>query len=111
MEPLKEIKNNNILELTGSQSVLARSSAPKKGAEEAATEFESLLLKQMLSEMWESVPKEGLLSGGRAEEMYYDLYHQSVADSISQGGGIGIKEELLDDMLKTEDKRRNNSSK
>ena len=77
-----------------------------KTAEEAAQDFEGLLLKQMLSEMWQTIPKEGVLEGGRAEEMYYDMFHESVADSIAKNGGIGIKDELLEDMKRQEKKGR-----
>jgi len=58
----------------------------------------------MLSEMWQTIPKEGILKGGRAEEMYYDMFHENVANSIAEGGGIGIKEELLEDMKRQERK-------
>jgi flagellar protein FlgJ len=75
-----------------------------KTAEQAAQDFEALLLKQMLSEMWQTVPKEGMLEGGRAEEMYYDMFHENIANSIAEGGGIGIKEELLEDMKRQENK-------
>jgi Rod binding domain-containing protein len=82
----------------------ARASQGVKTAEDAAKDFESLLLKQMLSEMWQTIPKEGILEGGRAEEMYYDMFHESVADSIAENGGIGIKKELLEDMKRQERK-------
>jgi Rod binding domain-containing protein len=81
-----------------------RASQGVKTAEDAAQDFEALLLKQMLSEMWQTIPKEGVLEGGRAEEMYYDMFHESVADSIAENGGIGIKEELLEDMKRQERK-------
>jgi Rod binding domain-containing protein len=82
----------------------ARSGQGVKTAEDAAQDFEALLLKQMLSEMWQTIPKEGVLEGGRAEEMYYDMFHENVADSIAKSGGIGIKEELLEDMKRQERK-------
>jgi flagellar protein FlgJ len=74
-----------------------------KSAEAAAEEFEALLLKQMISEMWTAIPKEDG-SSSREQEMYYDMYHDSIARSISEGGGIGIKEELLSDMTKQANK-------
>ena len=63
-------------------------------AKEAARQFEALLLHQMLNSMSANVPKDSLISGGREDEFTRDMYNQALADSISKGHGIGIKDIL-----------------
>ena len=96
MEDLKVLP----FELT--KSSLARKAKVKENVEGAAKEFESLFLKQMLTEMWKSVPKSGFLSGGRAEEYYYDMYHENLANDLAEKGGIGLQQVLIDGMRKYE---------
>jgi len=114
MDGIKGIKNHGVAAPTlnrkeDSEPVTGKIGGPRasqgvKTAEQAAQDFEALLLNQMLSEMWQTVPKEGVLEGGRAEKMYYDMFHENVANSIAESGGIGIKEELLEDMKRQEGK-------
>ena len=63
-------------------------------AKEAARQFESLLLHQMFNSMSANVPKDSLFSAGREDEFSRDMYNQALADSISKGQGIGIKDIL-----------------
>jgi flagellar protein FlgJ len=72
--------------------------------EKAATQFEALLLHQMLKEMWNSVPKDGLLSGSHEEEMYRDMLNEGIANEIAEKQSIGIKDVLVRDMKKFEKK-------
>ena len=68
--------------------------------EKAATDFEALMLSQMLKSMWKSVESSGLLSGSREESMYRDMLNDSLAKDISNGQGIGIKEVIVRDLKK-----------
>lgn len=68
-------------------------------AEESATEFESLLVQQMIQSMWKAVPKNGLLSGGYEEEMYQDMLQKEVATHIAKHQSIGVKDVVLNEML------------
>jgi len=61
----------------------------------AAEEFEGLLVQEMLKSMWQTVPKEGLLSGSREEEYYRDMLSESLGQEISKGQGIGIKSVIM----------------
>lgn len=71
-----------------------------KNPEEAAKQFEAMLLKQMIDSMWSTVPKNGVLSSSNEEGMYRDMLNEALASSISEGRGIGIKEVILRDMNK-----------
>ena len=72
--------------------------------EKASSQFEALLLNQMINSMWKAVPNQGLLSGSREEEMYRDMLNQAVADSISTGRGIGIKNVVMKELKAAEKK-------
>lgn len=64
-------------------------------AEKAATQFEALLLHQMINEMWSSVPKGGFLSGSSEEAMYRDMFNEALATNIAETKSIGVKDVIL----------------
>ena len=69
----------------------------ESSAKEAAEQFEALLLHELFQEMWNSVPSNGLISGGREEEYYRDMLSEGMAQSAAKGQGVGIKEVILKD--------------
>jgi len=71
-----------------------------KQPEEAAKQFEALLVKQMLDSMWSTVPKGGIVSGSNEESLYRDMFNEALSNSISEGSGIGIKDVILKDFNK-----------
>jgi flagellar protein FlgJ len=71
-----------------------------KQPEEAAKQFEALLVKQMLDSMWSTVPKGGIVSGSNEESLYRDMFNEALSNSISEGKGIGIKDVILKDFNK-----------
>lgn len=74
--------------------------------ENAATQFEALLLHQMFKEMWNSVPKNGMLSGSREEELYRDMLNESLADSIAKQQGIGIRDVIAKDIKEIQQQKK-----
>ena len=81
-------------------------SAHDKEIESAATQFEAMLVQQMLKEMWAAVPKNGLLSGSHEEEVYQDMFQQILAEHIATKQSIGVKDVIIRDIKATE--ARNN---
>jgi len=63
----------------------------------AATQFEALLLHQMLNSMWATVPKSEL-TGSKEEEMYRDMLNQAMAEDIAENQSIGIKDVIAKDI-------------
>lgn len=66
---------------------------------EAARQFESVLLRQILSQAQKPLFKNSLFpSGGTANAIYQDMITQQLADRISEGGTFGfaavLKKEL-----------------
>ena len=66
--------------------------------EKSATQFEALLLQQMFKSMWESLPKEGMLSGSREEELFRDMLNETLAKEVSERQSIGIKAIVMKEM-------------
>jgi len=56
----------------------------------ACSEFESLFLNYMLKAMRETVPKTGLLSGGRAESVYSSMMDMHLSREIAMKRSIGL---------------------
>jgi len=76
--------------------------AAGRDLDKAATEFEAMLLQEMLKSMWKNVPSEGMLSGSREEELYRDMLNEAMAANISENQSIGIKEVILREMKNDE---------
>jgi flagellar protein FlgJ len=72
--------------------------------QEVARQFEALLVKQMIDSMWSTVPKGGMISGSHEEGMYRDMLNEALAQSISEGKGIGVKDVILNDINKVNKK-------
>lgn len=75
--------------------------SPEK-IKDAAQQFEALLVQQMMQAMWKTVPQEGILSGSREEEYFRDMLNQALAESISKGQGIGVREVIEREMGRME---------
>ncbi len=74
---------------------------------EAARDFEALLVKEMLESMWATVPSQGGILGGSKEEEYYrDMLNQGLAKNIADGAGIGIKDVIYKDIKKLDDNQK-----
>jgi Rod binding domain-containing protein len=68
---------------------LADKSLDKKDKEivKAAQDFEALLLQQMFSSMWK-----GTVETSNEESLYRDMLNQAIAEEMSKGRGLGLKE-------------------
>lgn len=68
---------------TGAEPALAAQDEEKLGA--ASQQFEAILLRQFLSESMKP-----LLEGGPSGQVYGYLLTDTLADSMSKGGGMGL---------------------
>jgi peptidoglycan hydrolase FlgJ len=75
---------------TGKNPRASRSVSQDSKINSACTEMESLFIQNMFKEMRTSIPKGGLTSGGKAEEMFTDMLDAEMAKSFSASGGIGL---------------------
>ena len=72
---------------------------PNQASEEkqAAQQFEAYMVQMMIREMRKTVPK-GMFSS-QSMEVFMDLMDQSIAEQISQNGGMGFSASLEQAML------------
>jgi peptidoglycan hydrolase FlgJ len=62
---------------------------PQGAVHQAAKQFESLFMQQVLKSMRDSVPKSELMGGGTANDMYTEMLDQQLAQSLSgRPGGL-----------------------
>ena len=72
--------------------------------DKAAGGFEALLLHQMLKEMYSSIESGGVFGENSNEAgIYKDMFVQAIADSVSSGRGIGVKDFLRKELVKLTD--------
>jgi flagellar protein FlgJ len=65
---------------------------------EACKDFQSIFVKQMLDAMRKTVNEQGLLYGGRAEEIFEDMLYEKYAQKISDTAGLGLDEMMYDQL-------------
>ncbi len=92
----KSVNNRSTLDVT------RREAAAQAEREKAATDFEALLLQQMVQSMWKAVPSEGLLSGSNEESMYRDMLSEQFSHELAKSQSLGLKEAVLGEMTKKE---------
>lgn len=60
----------------------------------ACRDLEALFIQQLLSAMRRTVPKSGLIDGGRAEEIATSMLDAELSKSMAGAGGLGLAEVL-----------------
>ena len=63
---------------------------------EACSELEALFISYLLKEMRATIPKTGLISGGRAEEIYTSMLDTQISKEMASQRGIGLSSLILD---------------
>ena len=86
------------------QPALQAKSARPDGADPAAArkvarEFEAMFVAQMMKSMRETVGKDTLTGGGRAEETFRSLLDQEYAAEAARSGGIGLAQSIERELL------------
>jgi len=67
---------------------------------QAAQQFASLFIFQLLQEMRKTIPKSGLFDGGREQEMYEQMVDERLADLIATNGQFGIASTIHQQLFK-----------
>jgi len=82
------------------------SSAGDAKLKKQCREFESFLYNSMLKAMRATVPKDGLFTGGQAEEIYRSMldleYAQTMADKMNSGLADALYNQLMQKQQKLE---------
>lgn len=69
-------------------------------AEQVAKQFERMFISEMLAPMFQGIQTDGLTGGGNAEATFRPMLIDQYADAISRGGGIGISDSVLKEILR-----------
>lgn len=71
---------------------------------QAAEEFESVFLAEMLKPMFAEIDKgDGMFDGGSGEEIYRSMMVQEYGKALSKSGGFGIADAVEREMLKIQE--------
>jgi len=74
-----------------------------KKIDKAASDFEALLLHQMLKSMWKTVEHSGLFAeDNNASQIFRDMLNEAIANSTAEGRGIGIKKYLREELIRAD---------
>jgi flagellar protein FlgJ len=69
-------------------------------AEAVAQQFERMFIAEMLGPMFQGLETDGPFGGGNAEASFRPMLIDQYADAIAKGGGVGIAESVLKEILK-----------
>lgn len=58
-------------------------------------DFESFFMREVIKAMRDTVPKNSLLHGGNAEEIYKSMYDDQLATNMAKEGDSGISQALF----------------
>jgi peptidoglycan hydrolase FlgJ len=82
--------------------------APKAGpnlatTKKVATQFEGVLISQMLNDMFEGVKADGMFGGGEGEEMFRSLMVDEYGKQIAAQGGIGMADAVTRELMRRQE--------
>lgn len=84
----------------------ALTQAPKKVAgrdpekiKDSAQQFEAVFIQQIFKEMRNTIPDDGLITRGNADDIYSQLQDAEAAKIMAQQGGIGLADLMLQQLL------------
>lgn len=66
----------------------------------ACKEFEAYFVNLMFKEMRKTVPNDGFLKKGRAEEIFQEMLDEKVSKSATDAGGIGLAQFMYRQMTR-----------
>lgn len=65
-----------------------------------AQQFEAIFIQQMFKEMRKTIPDDGLIQRGNADDIYSQLQDMEAAKMTAQQGGIGLADLMMQQLLK-----------
>ncbi|HHT37536.1 MAG: rod-binding protein [Candidatus Wallacebacter cryptica] len=74
-------------------------STSQKALKQAAVDFESLFIQQMLKEMRNTVPESDLFGNRNAEKLFQSMYDEQLAIEMAGAGGIGLSDIIYRQMV------------
>ena len=81
-------------------SSIKTESQDKVKLKEACKQFESIFINYLLKSIRATVPDGGLFQKGVAYDIVLSMHDQALAEDISQNGGIGLAQQLYEELSK-----------
>ena len=88
-----------------SQATDPRAVKSRKGQDigklrETTQQFEAIFIQQMYKEMRKTIPDDGLIQRGNADEIYAQMLDLEAAKVTAQQGGIGLADLMMEQLTK-----------
>lgn len=83
--------------------------ADERRLREAAREIEAVFVQQLLKTMRQASPVGGVLSG-TGQRVYQDMMDEQLGRAMAKGGGLGLADMLVRDVLRRQAGAKNPSS-
>jgi flagellar protein FlgJ len=101
MDNLLDLQMNNAI-AGARQAEAARlpAAGSDTAARQAAEEFESVFISQMLEAMFAQVDQDSPFGGGPGERAFTGLLHEEYAKVMQQSGGLGFADRLTSEILR-----------
>lgn len=64
-----------------------------------AQQFEAVYIQQMFKEMRKTIPDDGLIERGNADDIYTQFQDAEAAKIMAEQGGIGLAERMVQQLL------------
>jgi flagellar protein FlgJ len=79
----------------------------EKRIHDAANEFESVFVSEMIKPMFEGISTEAPFGGGKGEEIFRGMMVQEYGKILSKTGGLGLSPQIADAMIKMQEQANN----
>jgi Rod binding domain-containing protein len=76
-------------------------------AGDAAQEFESVFVAEMLKPMFEGISTDAPFGGGKGEEVFRGMMLQEYGKIIARSGGVGLADSIKTEMIKMQEQANN----
>ena len=71
----------------------------------SCTDFESILISQMLKSMRQAMTPSGVTGSGLGKDTYTSLFDQELSQSLAKRGGLGLGKKIYDRVIQREERK------
>ncbi len=90
-----------ISQTTSQTPRVSKGQDPEK-LKEVCQQFEAIFIQQIYKEMRNTIPNEGYIPRGNADDMYAQLQDMEAAKITAERGGIGLAEMMMQQLMDEE---------
>jgi len=82
---------------------MARNAMGEDAARKAAEDFEAIFLAQFIETMYQGIKTDGMMGGGKGEEMFRSMMLQEQAKGMARNGGIGLADAVYGEIIRLQE--------